>query len=166
GQPYQHFALRQAPFTYTPADTASGGASTLEVRVNELTWSEAPTLFGRGPRDRIYITHIDDDGTTTVQFGDGHTGARLAMGRENVKATYRKGIGLTGIVKGGQLTLLLTRPLGVKSVTNPAPSAGAQDPQSLENARSNGPVTVLTLDRIVSLQDYQDFARNFSGIAN
>jgi predicted phage baseplate assembly protein len=164
GQSYQHFALRQSPLTYTPAETASGGAPTLEVRVNELKWSEVPTLFGRGPRERIYVTHIDDDGTTTVQFGDGHTGARLPMGRENVKATYRKGIGLTGIVKSGQLTLLLTRPLGVKSVTNPAPSAGAQDPQSLENARSNAPVTVLTLDRIVSLQDYEDFARNFSGI--
>ncbi len=165
GQSYQHFALRQSPLTYTPADTASGGASTLEVRVNELEWAEVPTLFGRGPRERIYVTHIDDDGTTTVQFGDGHTGARLPMGRENVKATYRKGIGVAGLVNGGQLTLLLTRPLGVRGVTNPAPSAGAQDPQSLAYGRANAPVTVLTLDRIVSLQDYEDFARAFSGIA-
>jgi predicted phage baseplate assembly protein len=164
GQPYQRFALRQSPLTYTPAPTASGGQSTLEVRVNDLLWSEVPTLFGRGPRERIYLTHIDDDGTTTVQFGDGITGARLPMGRENVKATYRKGIGLGGLVRAGQLSLLITKPLGVRGVANPLPSAGAQEPQTLADARANAPVTVLTLDRIVSLLDYEDFARNFAGI--
>src|SRR5439155_40134 len=34
----------------------------------------------------------------------------------------------------------------------------------LEEARRNAPLTVLTLGRIVSLQDYEDFARTFSGI--
>ena len=32
-------------------------------------------------------------------------------------------------------------------------------------ARRNAPLTVLTLDRIVSLRDYEDFARAFGGIA-
>lgn len=165
GQPYQRFALRQAPLTYTSADTPSGGETTLEARVNDLKWKEVPTLFGRGPRERIYITHTDDDQKTTVQFGDGVTGARLPMGRENVTATYRKGIGLAGLVKASQLSLLMTRPLGVKSVINPLAATGAQDPQTLANARANSPLTVLTLDRIVSLRDYEDFARSFSGIA-
>jgi predicted phage baseplate assembly protein len=165
GRAYQHFTLKQAPLTYTSADTASGGESTLEVRVNDLKWTEVETLFGRGPRERIYLTETEDDGTTTVQFGDGITGARLPKGRENVKAAYRKGIGLEGLLDAGQLSLLMTRPLGLKSVTNPVPTAGAQDPQLLNDARANAPVTVLTLERIVSLQDFQDFARNFSGIA-
>lgn len=165
GQPYQRFALRQAPLTYTSADTPSGGETTLEARVNDLKWKEVPTLFGRGPRERIYITHTDDDQKTTVQFGDGVTGARLPMGRENVTATYRKGIGLEGLVKASQLSLLMTRPLGVKSVINPLAATGAQDPQTLADARANSPLTVLTLDRIVSLRDYEDFARSFSGIA-
>jgi len=165
GREYQSFTLRQSPLTYTPADTPSGGESTLEVRVNEVKWSEVPELFGHGPRERIYVTQIDDDGTTTVQFGDGHTGARLPVGQENVTATYRKGIGLVGQVRASQLTLLMTRPLGLRSVINPLAASGAQDEQSLADARTNAPVTVLTLDRIVSLLDYEDFARAFSGIA-
>ena len=163
--PISAFALRQSPLTYTSADKPSGGESTLEVRVNDLKWTEVPTLFGYGPRERIYVTHIDDDKTTTVQFGDGITGARLPIGYENVKATYRKGIGLGGLMAAGQLSLLMTRPLGVKSVINPIAASGAQDPQTLDDARSNSPLTVLTLDRIVSLRDYEDFARSFSGIA-
>jgi hypothetical protein len=165
GQPYQRFTLRQSPLTYTSADNPSGGESTLEVRVNDLEWTEVPTLFGHGPRERIFVIHIDDDQTATVQFGDGITGARLPIGNENVKATYRKGIGLSGLMAAGQLSLLMTRPLGVKSVINPLPASGAQDPQLLADARANSPLTVLTLDRIVSLRDYEDFARTFSGIA-
>jgi hypothetical protein len=165
GKPYQSFTLKQAPLTFTPANSASGGQSTLEVRVNELKWSEVETLFGHGPRERIYITEIDDDAKTTVQFGDGITGARPPMGSENVTATYRKGIGLEGLVDAGQLSLLMTRPLGAKSVINPKASEGAQDPQQIEDARENSPITVLTLDRVVSLRDYEDFARAFSGIA-
>jgi hypothetical protein len=164
-QPYQRFALRQSPLTFTAAATPSGGETTLEVRVNDLKWTEVPTLFGRGPRERVYVARVGDDQRTTIEFGDGWTGARLPMGRENVKASYRKGIGLDGLVDAGQLSLLMTRLLGVKSVTNPLPAAGAQDPQSLADARANSPLTVLTLDRIVSLRDYEDFARAFSGIA-
>jgi predicted phage baseplate assembly protein len=163
--PYQRFNLRQSPLTYTSVPTASGGASTLEVRVDNVKWNEVPTLFGRGPRERVYVTRIDDTGNVSVIFGDGRTGARLPQGIENISATYRKGIGLPGMVKANQISLLMTRPLGLKSVTNPTAPTGAQDPQVTADAKKNAPTTVLTLDRVVSLSDYEDFARNFSGIA-
>ena len=164
-QPYQTFTLRQSPLTYTTADTPGGGASTLEVRVNDLIWTEVATLYGHTPRDRVYVTRVNDDATTTVQFGDGVTGARLPTGRENVTARYRKGIGEEGEVDKGQLSLLMTRPLGVKGVGNPVEASGAADPQEMADAQENAPVTVLTLDRIVSLLDYRDFARAFAGIS-
>jgi predicted phage baseplate assembly protein len=165
GQRYQQFILRQPPLTYVSAATASGAASTLELRVNDLLWHEAPTLFGHDPQDHIYVTRTGDDGKTTVEFGDGVTGARLPSGQDNVRAKYRKGIGVDGLVKAGQLTSLLTRPLGIKSVTNPEDAIGAQDRESLDDARTNAPLTVLTLDRTVSLQDYEDFSRAFAGVA-
>ena len=164
-RPFQEFTLRQSPLTYTSANTPSGTASTLEVRVNDLLWHEVPSLYGRGSKDRVYMTERDDAGATTVKFGDGVTGARLPTGTANVKATYRKGIGLKGDVKAGQLSLLMTRPLGVKGVTNPIEAAGAADAQETRDAQSNAPLTVLTLDRIVSLRDYEDFARSYAGIS-
>jgi predicted phage baseplate assembly protein len=160
---YQRFALRQAPLTYTAEET--GLATSLEVRVGDVKWNEVPTLYGEGPRDRAYTTRRQDDGTTVVQFGDGHSGARLPTGRENVQAVYRKGIGRVGNVRAGQLSLLMTRALGLRSVKNPLAAGGGQDPQELESARTNAPVTVLTLDRIVSLRDFEDYARTYPGIA-
>ena len=164
GRAYQRFTLRQPPLTYVGGSTPSGIESTLRLRVNELLWHEVSALYGHGPQERIFITRSDDEGKTTVQFGDGITGARLPSGQDNVRAVYRKGIGLAGLVKAEQLSLLLTRPLGVKAAVNPKAAAGADDPESLADARRNAPLTVLTLDRAVSLQDYEDFARAFGGI--
>jgi predicted phage baseplate assembly protein len=113
----------------------------------------------------VFLTQTSDDNKTTIEFGDGSTGLRVPTGQQNVRAVYRKGIGTGGNVKAGQLSLLLTRPLGVKSVTNPQPASGGADPEKLEDARTNAPITVLTLDRVVSLSDYEDFARAFAGIA-
>jgi len=164
-QPFQRFALKHAPLTFVSAVSASGAASTLRVYVNDLEWHEAPTLHGLGPQDRAFITRTGDNDQTTVQFGDGQTGARLPTGQENVRVVYRKGIGLDGLVKTDQLSLLLTRPLGVRSVTNPEAATGGADRESLADARTNATLTVLALDRAVSLQDYEDFARAFAGIA-
>jgi hypothetical protein len=166
GRANQSFISRQSPLTYVSATSdPTGRASTLEVRVNDLLWREVPTLYGRTPRERVYAPHQDNDSKTTIAFGDGVSGARLPSGQNNVRLTYRKGLGAGGNLRAGQLTTLLTRPLGVKSVVNPAPSVGGQDAETLSDARTNGPLRVLTLDRAVSVQDYADFARTFAGIA-
>ncbi|MFQ5856545.1 MAG: putative baseplate assembly protein [Anaerolineae bacterium] len=163
-QTHQQFTLKKSPLTYVSAATASGAKSTLELRVNRVLWEEVSSLYGKEATDQNYIVRIDNDAKATMIFGDGKSGARLPTGQENVKTTYRAGIGSGGEVDAGSLTLLKTRPFGVRGVTNPLTASGAADPEKLENARTNAPLTVLTLDRIVSLRDFEDFARAFSGI--
>ena len=161
----QAFVLRQAPLTYVSADTPSGAEAALEVRVNEILWSETASLYQADSDARVYQVRESDEGTTEVRFGDGAEGGRLPTGQTNVRATYRKGIGIGANLNGGKLTTLLQKPLGVTEVTNPEPSTGGADPEIIGDARQNAPLTVLTLDRAVSVQDYRDFARAFSGVA-
>ena len=164
-RPLQHFTLRQSPLTHVRAANASGGRSTLAVRVNGVLWDEAPSFFESGSADVHYVVRIDDGGKANLVFGDGRRGARLPTGVENVEASYRAGTGLAGMVRARQVSLLMTRPLGVREVVNPTAPEGGDDPETLDAARRNAPLTVLTLDRIVSLADYESFARGFSGIA-
>jgi hypothetical protein len=164
-QAFQRFALKQPPLTYISAATASGAASTLTVRVDGVAWTEVDWLYGSGPADRVYVVMRAPDGSTVVQFGDGMTGARPGSGANNIQATYRHGIGISGVARPGQISTLLTRPLGLKAVTNPMASSGAADPEAVDQARSNAPITVKTLDRIVSLEDVGDFAAASAGIA-
>jgi len=162
----QDFKLKQAPaLTYTRSTAPGGMESSLQIRVNDLLWHEVSTLFGRQSRERVFTTDMADDGSVTVRFGDGVRGARLPSGAQNLKATYRRGSGLDGLVRAGQLTSLLTRPPGLKSVLNPFAAEGADEPESFANAQQNAPLTVLTLERVVSLEDYENFSRSYAGIA-
>lgn len=163
--PNQRFALRQSPLTYVSAATPSGRQSTLELRANDMLWAEVPSLYVRGATERCYRIDIDDAAHASVLFGDGVEGARLPSGDHNIRARYRKGLGLAGNVGAGRLTTLLSRPIGVASAVNPEAASGGEDPEVEARARTNAPLTVLTLDRAVSIRDYQDFARAFAGIA-
>jgi predicted phage baseplate assembly protein len=160
----QRFTLRKPNLTHVAAKTPSGVTDSLEIRVDDVLWTEVPSLYPAGPHDRVYVVRIADDATATVIFGDGTHGARLPTGQENVHARYRSGIGLDGLVDAHALTLLPQRPLGVATVDNPLSSGGAKAPETLAEARTNAPLTVLTLDRVVSLADYEDYARSFGGI--
>ena len=163
-QANQRFVLKKPPLTYVSATTGTGGQSTLTVRVNGVKWQEVPSLYGLDPKSESFTVRIDNEGKASVIFGDGRRGARLPSGTEKVTATYRSGTGPEGEVAAGRLTLLQTRPLGVREVTNPIAASGADAPESLENARQNAPLNVLTLERIVSLKDFEDFARAFLGV--
>ena len=155
-QTYQRFPLRKAPVTFVPGPVPGGIVSSLHLAVNGALWSEVPTLFGAGPTDEVFTTRLADDGVRTIQFGDGLVGARLPSGRQNVVATYRRGIGVAGRVGAGKLTTLLDRPTGLKAATNPLAADGGADPETLARARRTAPGTVRTFGRAISLLDFED----------
>jgi predicted phage baseplate assembly protein len=162
---FQSFTLKQPPLTFVAAPTAAGAESTLHVYVNNVEWHEIDSFAGLGPKDRRFITATDDAGNTSLTFGNGQSGARLPSGTQNVTSVYRTGIGAGGNVKAGQISLLQTRPLGVKEVINPLRASGGAGPESRDLARENAPLSVMALDRLVSTQDFADFTRRFAGIA-
>lgn len=150
----------------SPTEVARGAASSLELRVEGVRWRQVPTLHGQAPDARVFTARArPGDGRVEVVFGDGVTGARLPTGRDNVTAAYRVGVGLAGQVAAEQLSLLLSRPLGLAGARNPQPAAGAADPEPRDEARRNAPVAIRTLDRVVSLADVADLARTFGGVA-
>lgn len=162
---FQRFRLKSGPLTHIAARSLRGMAPALEIRVNRVRWDLVDDFRAAGPADRVYILRLDDEGGAHVIFGDGIRGARLPTGQSNVEALYRRGAGLSGHLEAGQLSLLATKPQGLKGVTNPLPPAGGADGETLENARQNAPMGVMTLGRAVSLRDYEDFARGFAAIA-
>jgi predicted phage baseplate assembly protein len=164
GRPNQTFALWQSPLTWLPAGNPLGATPELEIRVDGLLWHEVDSLAGRGPRDRVYVTGTTADGRTTVTFGDGVHGARLPTGSENVRARYRFGTGRAANVRANRITQAVTRPLGVTGVTNPQAATGGADADGPGLTRRTVPLAVSALDRLVSVKDYEDFARSRAGI--
>jgi hypothetical protein len=164
-QAFQRFELKQTPLTYRAAGNEIGVEAELTVRVADIAWRRRATMFGAAPAERAYTLATDEQGRTFVVFGDGVRGARLPSGANNVRASYRKGLGLAGNVGADKLTQLMSRPLGLKSVSNPRPAEGGTDPEYARAARRSMPLSTRTLGRAVSVLDYEDYARAFSGIA-
>jgi hypothetical protein len=163
--PFQRFELKQLPLTYRAAANELGASPELTVRVDDIAWRLRDSLFGATARERAFTLQSDEQGRNFVAFGDGRHGARPSSGVNNVRASYRKGVGTAGNVAAESLTQPTQRPLGMKGVSNPLPAEGGTDPESAELARQSMPLRTRTLGRAVSLLDYEDFARAFSGIA-
>jgi uncharacterized phage protein gp47/JayE len=164
----QEFTLRQVtpttPLTWLPADNPLGAEDTLTVRVGGVAWHGTDALTWSGPSDHDYAERDGADGTATVLFGDGVRGSRLATGVENVTAEYRVGAGRSGDLVSGQISQLVSRPLGVSGVGNPLPSTGGADGDRPADTRARIPSRVLALDRLVSVRDYEDLTRARAGI--
>ncbi len=161
----QTFTLKKPPLTFVSADTPGGSASTLRIYVDGVQWQEVDSLAEQGPRDRVFVTRGGATGTVTVQFGDGVNGSRLPTGSDNVRAKYRSGLGSSGNVDAGAIATLLTKPLGLKSVTNPRAAAGGADADGPDAIRQAAPLGLVSLSRLVAVRDYEDFAVTFAGVA-
>lgn len=161
---FQRFKLQRRGLTRLPGGVDLSPRAELAVRVNGELWTEASSLHGRGPSERVYTLRDDDAGNSIVSFGDGRTAARLPSGASNVVARYRTGMGLPGQLAAGQLSTLLERPVGVRAVSNPLPTEGGADPETLDTAREAAPVTVRTFGRAIAISDFADVARQ-TGIA-
>ena len=161
----QTFTLQHAPLTFTAAPTIAGVVSTLAVRVNDVLWHETDSFIDAPPDAHVFVSKTADDGKVSVIFGNGREGALLPTGTDNVRATYRSGIGYAGNARARQIATAISRPLGVTDVINPLTASGGVDPESRDDARRSIPVSLQALGRIVSVQDFADFARTFAGIS-
>lgn len=164
-QAFQEFALKQYPITHVSSSSPTGETSSLAVRVNEVLWHPSEGFPGLATSDRSYVERQDDEQKTIVTFGDGKTGLRLPTGFNNVVGTLRIGIGKPGNVAANAISLLASKPLGVREVINPLPATGGADRDDRDQARASILTSRLALGRLVSVSDYEAFSTTFAGIA-
>jgi hypothetical protein len=164
-QTFQTFKVPKAPLTYliskgnSPPETPE-----LQIYVNQRLWKLVPTFFGRRYDEEIYIVREDEAGDTWVQFGDGKTGARLSSGVKNVTAKYRTGTGVYGPLKPDKKVQGGARVDGLDKIQMPGVSAGGSAPEDGDNAREAAPPKFQSLDRLVSLADFESEALAISGV--
>ncbi|MFF7815365.1 putative baseplate assembly protein [Streptomyces sp. NPDC007945] len=160
----QVLPLRRGPLVWLPSVSADGGEEALTVRVDDVAWRRTVDLSEAGPTERVFGLRAGPDGRAAVEFGDGRNGARLPSGTENVTARYRVGGGRAGNAAAGRINQVVSRPLGVSGVTNPLPASGGADADGPAELRRSIPLRPAALDRLVSVRDFQSFARAFAGV--
>ena len=168
GAAFQSYTLKKSPVTYLPSSDPEGLSavkSTLTVTVNGVAWDEQPNLTASAPDAQDFTTTVDDQGQTSIIFGDGVNGARPSSGANNLHARYRKGLGSSGNLPAESIRKLVDSLPNLKSVTNPVASGGGSDADPAERIRTAAPASLRTFSRAVSAPDYAALALDFPGIA-
>jgi hypothetical protein len=164
-QVFQLFKLPKSPLTYllslgqTPPEVPE-----LQIFVNDRLWKRVPTFFNRRYDEEIYIVREDANNESWVQFGDSVTGARLPSGIKNVEAKFRTGTGAFGALKPDTKVQPGGRVTNLDKVQMPGVAAGGSEPEDGENAREAAPGKIQSLDRLVSLKDFESEVLAISGV--
>lgn len=137
------------------------------IKVDGVVYNEVNTLGLSGPTDKVYIVEIDVDGLAYVVFGNNTNGAIPPTGKI-VKANYDTTTASLGNVDANTINTIigsLTLP-GVTTITvrNPLPASGGSTYEDIERIRVNAPLSLRTLDRAVSRQDFRDVPRLAPGV--
>lgn len=141
-----------------PSRSQTGFVSTLNLAIDGRTWTPVRRLDARTP-PRSYLINTDAEGKTAITLGQ-----PLPHAASKVIATYRVGDGATGNLRPGQLSQLMSRPLGVAGVSNPLAATGGANPDGPESIRADVPHGLGALGRVVSVQDAVDLALTWAGI--
>lgn len=165
-QAFQTFKLPKTPLTYhtvpseTPPETPE-----LKLYVEGRLWKRVPSFFTSKPEDEVYIVREDHDGVSWVQFGDGKTGKRLPSGIKNIVAEYRTGNAAYGALKTDTTVQAGSKLDNLDKILLPGLVTGGDTAEAVDNARAAAPGKVQSLDRLVSLKDYESEALAIAGVS-
>jgi len=170
GRPNQTFQL-----AFYPVLALQAGVEGI-IAVNEgngyVTWIEVEDFAGYGPMDPVYTL---DHGTGLVTFGDGIHGKipqwlpgnsnNLTVADQvNIMATsYQWGGGSAGNSGANTITTLLAPLQYIQGVTNPLPSYGGADEETVSAAEDRAPMVLRTANRAVTASDFAFLAMQTPG---
>jgi hypothetical protein len=168
GTPNQTFSLVHESLILKPISTSENNQAGIELYVGDEKepWNLQKTLAFSRDEQKDYVIEVDEDDRATIVFGDGDFGAIPPKGAE-IKATYRVGGGAQGNVSKESITTIVEAPqlalIGAK-VTNPEPATGGANRESIERAVMHAPQVFRSLNRAVTLEDYEALALELKGV--
>lgn len=146
-------------------------SETLQLQVEEsgrgfVLWTRIDDLALAGRDDAVYTL---DSEAGLVRFGDGLRGRVPEVGARIRVALMRAGGGSAGNLPPGVLSEISARDLSGAFVTNlkvtqPLPTEGGEDPESLAAAEQRVPALFRHRDRAVTVEDYKRLAADTPGV--
>lgn len=127
-------------------------------------WSYVESLTEAGPNQLVFTTNVEEDGTTSLEFGDGINGA-IPPANQVISALYRISAGAAGNLNSGtveEVTFIpgnnIPEAIGYLAVSNPSASFGGADGDDNDQIRAKVKNAITTRRRAVTLADYAALA--------
>jgi predicted phage baseplate assembly protein len=157
----ERFPLQRRPVVATDAEHV------LEIAAEDgwRVWTEVTSFADSGQDDEHFVLDAAAGDVVlgpAVRTEDGQMrrfGAAPAKGATLRLKSYRTGGGRQGNVTARTLTVLRSSIPFVASVENRHPARGGVDGEEIDNAKVRGPMALRTGNRAVTLEDYEELAR-------
>jgi len=150
----------------------SNGLPNMRFKLNYKNLIAPPKIFigddEYKPVDRLVDYSKDDkvfrfNGITgEIEFGDGIYGVIPDLGESIIAKEYAITQGKDGNLKQDKLTVLRESLNYVDSLTNMAKCSGGENGDTLNDLKKYAPTVLKTMDRAVTIEDYQLLAENYS----
>lgn len=141
---------------------------TITILVGGNSYTHTDTFSSSTSTDTHFTTSIDTQGKMSIYFGDGINGT-IPPTNATIIAGYSTSVGFAGNVAENSITYKVTIPSLLSGltldVTNINRSSGGADIESLEELKKRIPLSLRTLLRAVTRQDYIDIANLCPGVA-
>ena len=159
GSSYQSFVLERFPVSIS-----SDASSNISITLSDgSVYSPVNNFLGSESDSKIFTYEVLSDERVKITFGDDISGEIPSINSEIV-VSYRVGTGsITNSYGIGSLTRMTPTPIGVQSLFNPVQPSGGKDPESIRDAKINGPLSLRALDRAITLQDFEVLAAKTPG---
>ena len=159
----QNFKLQSDHISWLndPSFNTGVRADTMLI-VGNRYWQQVENLSNSGAEDHHYQIKIDEDNKLSVHFGDGRHGRKLPTGIDNIRVTYRDGNGEAGNLNPYSLIKIARPDPLVDGFIAPLVATGGATKEGPNHMRENATATLLTLNRAVSLLDFEHLARHHS----
>lgn len=150
-------------FRLSPGTGRFVADDSMVVHVDAALWAESP-FISFDATDQYEVDYNTDP--PLLRFGDTVAGNVPPTGAE-IRASYISTSGLAGLVLADTITEV-TNPLVVAfqtiplTITNPLPSSGGDDRESIEEARRNAPLFFYARNAAVTRDDYVGLSQAFS----
>lgn len=148
GTQYQEFTLSYAPVI---VDSLKVYVSD-EFNIDE--WERVSNFIESDNTSKQYMTETTEADTVKIMFGSGVSGAIPPVYEDGISASYRVGGGHEGNVSLETITEMSSKPAVIIDTMNIEQIQVGKDKESIAEARINAPLSLKTLWRAVSLEDY------------
>ena len=138
--------------------------STVAVTVDYVSYERTQYLIDFPGSAPAFTVFTDADDVSFIQFGDNIGGKIPPLGKV-IRATYRVGGGEEGNISAGAITELLNINVSGLSVTNATAAGGGASAETTDSIKVNAPISLKSLNRAVSLNDYSSLALQVAGVA-
>lgn len=150
GTAYQEFLLSNTPII----------VDSLKVFVrNEFDieeWERVDNFIDSDTTSKQYMIEVTENDQVKIMFGSGISGAIPPRYEDGISASYRIGGGDIGNVSLESITEMSSKPAIIIDTMNVEQVQVGKEKETIEEAKIHAPLSLRTLWRAVTLQDYED----------